>query len=80
MGFGIERFRVRLLSSRAKVNPRIEMSRAVVFKYQGMVRIWMLVGGMLDEIRNPAIMLPNARRLMGLIRSGLFSFIIIRGG
>lgn len=31
-------------------------------------------------MKNPARMLPNARRLIGLIRSGLFSFMIIRGG
>lgn len=39
MGLFMEKFRVRLLSSRARANPRIEMSKAVVFKYQGMVRI-----------------------------------------
>lgn len=40
----------------------------------------MLVGGMLYEIINPARILPSAKRLMGLIRLGLFSFIIIKGG
>lgn len=35
----MEKFRVKLLSSRANIKPRIEISRAVVFKYQGMVRI-----------------------------------------
>lgn len=40
----------------------------------------MLVGGILYEIKNPAKMLPNARRLIGLIRSGSFSLIEIRGG
>lgn len=76
----MERLEVKLLSSKAIINPRIETSRAVVFRYQGMVRTWMLVGGMLYEIRNPARMLPRARRLMGLVRLGLFSFMIIRGG
>lgn len=79
MGLFMEKFRVRLLSSRAKANPKIETSKAVVFRYQGMVRIWMLVGGILYEIVNPARMLPSARRLIGLIRLGLFSFIIIKG-
>lgn len=35
----IDRFRVRLLSSRAIANPRIVINRAVVFRYQGIVRI-----------------------------------------
>lgn len=79
MGLFVEKFIVRLLSSKAIANPRIEMSRAVVFRYQGIVRIWILVGGMLCEITNPARILPSAKRLIGLIRLGLFSFIIIRG-
>lgn len=76
----MEKSRVRLLSSKARMNPRIEINRAVVLRYQGMVRIWMLVGGILYEMRNPAMMLPSARRLMGLVKLGLFSFITIRGG
>lgn len=75
----VEKFRVKLFSSRAIANPRIEMSKAVIFRYQGIVRIWILVGGMFCEIRKPARILPSARRLMGLIRFGLFSFIVIRG-
>lgn len=35
---------------------------------------------MFCEIRKPARMLPSAKRLIGLIRFGLFSFMIIRGG
>lgn len=37
------------------------------------------MGVILWEIKNPARMLPNRRRLMELIRSGLFSLIIIVG-
>ena len=43
----IERFSVRLLSSRAIRNPKMEIARAVIFRYHGIVRIGMLVGGML---------------------------------
>lgn len=75
----IEKFRVKLLSSKAMAKPRIEMDKAVIFMYQGIVRIWMLVGGMFSEMRNPARILPSASRLIGLIRFGLFSFIVIRG-
>lgn len=35
----IDRFRVRLLSSRAIANPRIVINIAVIFRYQGIVRI-----------------------------------------
>lgn len=40
----------------------------------------MVVGGILYEMRNPAMMLPNARHLIGLINIGLFSLIVIWGG
>lgn len=40
----------------------------------------MLFGVMSLEIRKPAKMLPSARRLMELIRAGLFSLMEIRVG
>lgn len=40
----------------------------------------MVVGGRLYEMMNPAIILPSARRLIGLISSGLFSLIVICEG
>ena len=70
---------VRLFSSSAIRNPNTEIIRAVVFKNHGIVRTGMLVGGMLYEITNPAKMLPNARRLIGFMRSGSFSLMEIRG-
>lgn len=69
-----------MLSSKAIANPKIVMSKAVVLIYQGIVRTGMLVGGILIERRKPAKMLPRANRLIGLMRSGLFSFIMINGG
>lgn len=36
------------------------------------------MGGMLLVIRNPVIMLPIVRRLIGLSRAGLFSLMFIR--
>lgn len=39
----------------------------------------MLIGGMLSEMRKPATILPNARRLIGLMRLGLFSLMVING-
>lgn len=35
---------------------------------------------MLYEIKNPARILPNASRLIGLISNGLFSLMMIVGG
>lgn len=69
-----------MFSSRARANPRIVTNKAVILMCQGIVRTGMLVGGILSEIRKPAKMLPKANRLIGLIRSGLFSFITISGG
>ena len=43
--------------------------------------IWgIVVGGILLEIINPAKRLPISRRLIELIRKGLFSLIIMRVG
>ena len=43
--------------------------------------IWgLVVGGILLEIINPAKRLPISRRLIELIRKGLFSLIIMRVG
>lgn len=75
----IEKFSVKLLSSKAMAKPKIEISKAVNLIYQGIVCMGMLVGGMLSEIRKPAKMLPSANRLMGLMRSGLLSSIMISG-
>lgn len=76
----VENFKLRLFSSSAIRKPIMEINRAIIFRCHGIVRIWMLVGGMLCEIKNPARMLPIARRLIGLIMSGSFSLIIISGG
>lgn len=79
-GFVCSRLLVRLFSSNAMANPMIVIISAVVFRYHGIVMIWVVIGGMLWEIKKPAMMLPRANRLMGLIRSGLFSLIMIEGG
>ena len=53
--------------------------RAVNFRYRGMVFRGTFVGEMLLEIINLAKTLPINRRLMELIRSGLFSLIEVKG-
>lgn len=56
--------------------PRIVTVSADVFRYKGMVICGTSRGWMLFEMRNPAKMLPTARRLIELISIGLFSFIL----
>lgn len=73
------RLYVRLFSSKAIVNPIRVTKIAVVFKYQGIVITWIDVVGMLYVMINPANILPMAKRLMGFISLGLFSFSVIRG-
>lgn len=70
---------VKLLSSSAVIRPKVVIVRAVSLICQGSVRIGVLSGGRLKKIINPARILPSARRLIGLIRCGLFSLIVISG-
>lgn len=65
------------LSSVATRSPRMVTPKAVSFRYNGMVTWGYDVGGTQLEIRNPAKMLPTARRLIGFISRGLFSLIVI---
>jgi len=66
------------LSSIAIRSPRIVTPRAANLRWIGMVTWGYEVGGMQLEIRNPAKMLPTAKRLIGFISEGLFSLIRIR--
>lgn len=66
------------LSSIARKSPKIVTLKAVSLRWCGMVTWGCEVGGMQLEIRNPAKMLPSARRLIGFINWGLFSLIVIR--
>lgn len=79
-GFVGFRLLVKLFRSNAITNPAMVTIRAVVFMYQGIVITCVVVGGMLYEMKNPARMLPSANRLIGLIISGLVSFMIIVAG
>ena len=48
------------------------------FRCVGIVIWGVVIGVMLLEIKNPAKILPSARRLIGLRRDGLFSLIGVR--
>ena len=62
-------------SSRAVSSPIIVTISADSFRRGGMVITGVFMGRKLEVRRSPARMLPQARRLMGLITMGLFSLI-----
>lgn len=62
-------------SSRARIAPRIVAIIAVVFVSVGMVIGGVFVGVIYDVMSRPARMLPRARRVIGLVIVGLFSFM-----
>lgn len=62
-------------SSRAISRPRTETMRAASLRRGGIVIIGVFKGIIVEVIKKPAIMLPHASRLIGLITAGLFSLI-----
>lgn len=66
-------------SSMAVSNPRIVTISALSFKAGCIVMIGVFSGTILDVIRRPATILPQASRLIGLMTAGLFSLIGERG-
>lgn len=79
---GVLNFRlcVAMLRSRAIMKPVMVTSRAVIFKWKGMVICGIFIGVRLLVRRKPAKMLPIRRRLIEFIRWGLFSLIRISVG
>lgn len=74
------RYCVLRLISNARIKPRVVTVRAVSFRYRGIVIRGVVVGGMLLVRMKPVKMLPISKRLMGLIKEGLFSLTVMRGG
>jgi len=75
VGVGLSCLLVRDASSKAVTRPRIVTIRAANFRRGGIDIIGVFRGKILEVIKRPAIMLPHASRLMGLITAGLFSLI-----
>lgn len=75
MGVGLNCLFVRDASSNARSSPRIVTVRAASLRRRGIDIIGVFSGVMLEVITNPAMMLPQASRLIGLITAGLFSLI-----
>lgn len=65
------------MSSKAKIKPVRVISRAVSFRYTGIVICGVVISGKFSEIIKPAKILPINKRLIELIRRGLFSLINI---
>lgn len=66
---------MREASSRAIRRPKIVTIRAASLSRGGMDITGVLIGVILEVIMSPAMMLPQASRLIGLITAGLFSLI-----
>ena len=62
-------------NSRAIIRPRMVTIRAASFSTGGIDITGVFRGRILEVIKRPAIMLPQASRLIGLITAGLFSLI-----
>lgn len=73
--FGGVRVWVMFESSRARMMPRVVTMMAAVFVSVGMVIGGVFVGKMKDVMSRPAVMLPRARRVIGLMIARSFSFI-----
>ena len=73
--FGWVRVCVMFKSSKARIAPRIVAMIAAVFVSVGMVMGGVFVGIVYDVMNRPARMLPRARRMIGLMIVGLFSFM-----
>lgn len=79
LGVGLNCLLVSCASSRAVKSPIRVTRRAASFSRAGMVIVGVEGSTMFDVINSPAIMLPQASRLIGLITWGLFSLMGERG-
>lgn len=75
MGFVLNCLVVRPASSMAVNKPIIVTTRAATFKGKGIVIIGVFEDKKFDVMMRPATILPQARRLIGLITDKLFSLI-----
>lgn len=79
LGVALNCLLVKEASSRAAKTPMIVTVRAASFRIGGIDITGVFIGRIFDVIRRPAIILPQANRLIGLITAGLFSLIGERG-
>lgn len=78
-GVGLYCLLVNEASSSAVRRPMIVTARAAVLRRRGMDITGVFRGVIFEVIRSPAMMLPQANRLIGLITVGLFSLMGERG-
>lgn len=75
MGVTLNCLEVMVANSKAVKSPRIVTIRAANFRRGGIVMIGVFSGIMFEVRIKPATMLPQARRLIGLMTAGSFSLI-----
>ena len=75
LGVGLNCLAVSDASSRAINRPAMVTTRAASLRSGGIVMTGIFNGRMFEVIRRPAMMLPQASRLMGLMTAVLFSLI-----
>lgn len=75
MGVVLNCLLVKDASSKAMSRPVIVTASAASFSERGIDMMGVLLGKKLEVINNPATILPQARRLIGLITEGLFSLM-----
>lgn len=75
LGEGLSCLLVREASSKARRRPSTVTVRAASFSSGGMDITGVLSGRIFEVIRRPAMMLPQASRLIGLITAWLFSLM-----
>lgn len=68
-----------VVNSRANSRPRAVIVSAAILMWVGIVIGWVFSGVVFSEIISPATMLPAARRVIGLMIFGLFSFSSVEG-
>lgn len=71
---------VMVMSSSARIMPRVVTIMAAVFVRRGIVIGGVCAGFVYEVMSRPAMMLPRARRVIGLRVCGLFSFIGVSVG
>lgn len=79
MGVDLNCLLVSMASSMATSRPTIVTARAASFRRGGMDMTGVFRGVIFEVISSPAMILPHASRLSGLITAGLFSLMGERG-
>lgn len=70
---------VSIASSKATIRPKTVTTRAAILSKRGIDMTGVFRGVIFEVINRPAMILPQAKRLIGLITAGLFSLMGDKG-